>query len=386
MTQHKPTSLHVQAYNFINLCRDDIVPFWANHGVDRKQGGFYERLHFDGTPDLRTARRLRVTSRQIYAFAHASVAGWVDERALVNWAVDYLVSTPRHRDGAPGFVHLLDADGSICDARRDLYDHAFHILALSWAYRATGDAQILALAIETLAFVDEAMGCVKGGWQEGDATALPRRQNPHMHMFEALLALFEASGDTAYLNRAGDIAVLLAERFTDQKTGLLFEDFDDDLVPIRPARIEPGHMAEWCWLLHKYAALKAEAPLDIALILGKHADALAPKGQGFLLDGFDENLNILTPSRRLWGQTEWLKSMLVRFEAGNEGMAVMADALLGRMHSSYFETTTPGLWMDKFDLQGVPLANHVPASIVYHLASAATEVERVMTSMEESAS
>jgi mannose-6-phosphate isomerase len=283
-------------------------------------------------------------------------------------------------------VHLLDADGSICDARRDLYDHAFHILALSWAYRATGDAQILALAIETLAFVDEAMGCAQGGWFEGCPASLPRRQNPHMHMFEALLALFEASGDTAYLNRAGDIAVLLAERFIDPDTGLLFENFDDDLVPIRPARIEPGHMAEWCWLLHKYATLTAEPPLGIALTLGKHADALAPKGQGFLLDGFDENLNILTPSRRLWGQTEWLKSMLVRFEAGDEDMSVMADALLRRIRGSYFEENLPGLWMDQFDLQEAPMATHVPASIVYHLVSAATEVERVMTSMEESAS
>jgi mannose-6-phosphate isomerase len=376
-------SLEQSARHFINLCRDEIVPLWAKAGVDRKSGGFYERLHFDGTPDLRAARRLRVTSRQIYAFAHASIAGWADERTLVNWAVDYLVGTSRHRDGAPGFVHLLDADGSICDARRDLYDHAFHILALSWAYRATGDAQILALAIETLAFVDEAMGCAQGGWLEGDPTVLPRRQNPHMHMFEALLALFEASGDVTYLKRADDIALLLAERFTDSKTGLLFEYFDAGLVPLHPAQIEPGHMAEWCWLLHRHAILKAEAPLGMASALGQQADALAPKGQGFLLDGFDESLNILTPSRRLWGQTEWLKSMLARLESGDEDMAIHAGALLRRLQGSYFETTMPGLWMDQFDLQGAPMANHVPASIVYHLVSAATEVERILKTREE---
>ncbi|PHS21226.1 MAG: hypothetical protein COA85_13210, partial [Robiginitomaculum sp.] len=79
---------------FIKWCRDDVLPFWKSHGVDHKSGGFYEQLHFDGTPDNQAVRRLRVSSRQIYAYSQASVLGWMDARALVNWAVDYLVSKP----------------------------------------------------------------------------------------------------------------------------------------------------------------------------------------------------------------------------------------------------------------------------------------------------
>ena len=368
---------------FIKWCRDDVLPFWQSHGVDHKSGGFYEQLHFDGMPDDQAVRRLLVTSRQIYAYSQASVLGWMDARALVNWAVDYLVSKPRYGDDGPGFVHLLHPDGTVCDARRDLYDHAFHILALSWAYRATNDAQILTLAKETLAFVDEAMETANGGWQEGLPAHLPRRQNPHMHMFEALLALYEASGDRAILKRVDDITVLLAERFTDPKTGILFEDFNADLSPIRPARVEPGHMAEWCWLLHKRAAIQGTAPDNLAIIMGKNADAYAPEGHGFLLDAFDENANILTPTRRLWGQTEWLKSMLVRFEAGDTIMAEQAGALLRRVQASHLDTALAGLWVDQFDLDGTPVSEHVPASIVYHLVSAAAEAQSVIKNMKD---
>ncbi len=370
---------------FVKWCRDDVLPFWHHHGVDHKLGGFYEQLHFDGTPDGQVARRLRVTSRQIYAFSQASILGWMDARALVNWAVDYLVSKPRYGGDEPGFVHLLHPDGTVGDTRRDLYDHAFHILALSWAYRATKDTQILALAQETLAFVDEAMGAPNGGWQEGLPVQLPRRQNPHMHMFEALLALYEASNDQAILKRLDNIAALLAERFIDPKTGALFEDFNADLTPIRPARVEPGHMAEWCWLLHKHVEIQGGKPDGLARTMGQNAGTYAPQGHGFLLDGFDENGNILTPTRRLWGQTEWLKSMLVRYEAGNLQMAEPVATLLHRLHGSYFDSSLAGLWVDQFDLDGNPMSEHVPASIVYHLVSAAAEAQSVLENMKDMA-
>ncbi len=382
MTQDGPASLNTEVQKFIRLCRDDVLPLWAGRGVDRGRGGFYEQVNFDGTPDEQALRRVRVSSRQIYAFSHASLLGWGDYRELVSWGVDYLVSTALRRDGEPGFVHLLDADGAVCDTRRDLYDHAFHILGLSWAYRATNDSQMLELAEDTLAFVDESMGAPHGGWCEGIPATMPRRQNPHMHMYEALLALYEASGDHGYLRRADEIFMLLVERFIDTKTGLLFEFFEQDLAPVNPATIEPGHMAEWCWLLHSRAALsKAEIPV-LAQQLGQHADDYAFGADGFLLDAYNADGKVIVPSRRLWGQTEWLKSMFARLNNNTE-MAGQASRLLHRIDDSYFDVKVPGLWMDQFDLDGRPMAEHVPASIVYHLVSAAGEAERVLTKAKD---
>ncbi len=376
-------SFDLSAQHFVNWCAGDVLPLWAKRGVDRMRGGFFEQLHFDGTPDEGATRRIRVSARQIYAFSHASMLGWMDGRELVNWGVDYLINSVQKRDGEPGFAHLLDSDGNICDHRRDLYDHAFHILAFSWASRATGDSQMLGKAIETLAFVDEAMGAKRGGWYEGLPTNLPRRQNPHMHMLEALLALYEASNDPDYLQRADRVIALLQERFIDPKSGLLFEFFNEEWTPITPAVIEPGHMAEWCWLLHYRSSFEDTKPAPLALQLGTLADGYAEQGGGFLLDAFDANGKATKLTRRLWGQTEWLKSMLVRSGAHSGAMQNMAGAHLQRINKSYLNTEVSGLWIDQFDQDGQKISKHVPASIVYHLVSAAAETERAMTTIKD---
>ena len=59
----------------------------------------------------------------------------------------------------------------------------------------------------------------------------PRRQNPHMHLFEALLNLWMNTRDPRYLERAGEIFDLFARRFFEPKAGVLLEYFDDALAP-----------------------------------------------------------------------------------------------------------------------------------------------------------
>ncbi len=365
------------ARRFVHWCVHDMLPLWRQNGVDRRHGGFFEQLRLDGTPDTRAVRRVRVAARQIYAFSHASLLDWMEARSLVGWGVDYLVSAAWRRDGEPGFVHLLDADGAVCDARRDLYDHAFLIMALSWASRACSDVQMLHLAEQVLAYVDEAMAAPDGGWLEGVPARLPRRQNPHMHMLEALLALFEASRDAHYLNRADALIALMQTRFLEPHSGLLLEDFDQDLHPLKPPRIEPGHIAEWCWLLHYRARLDKRAAPALAADFGARADAYGVQYDGFLPDAVNLSGEAITDSRRLWGQTEWLKSLCVR------GQTKEAAALLHRLEGSYLEASVPGLWMDAFDLHGHPLCHEVPASIVYHLTSAAAETQRLLDGVKE---
>jgi len=200
-----------------------------------------------------------------------------------------------------------------------------------------------------------------------------------MHMLEALLALYEASNDPQYLRRADGVIALLQERFIDPKSGLLFEFFDEKLVPIKPAIIEPGHMAEWCWLLHRRSMLAEKADFPLMKQLGVHADGYASMGDGYLLDAFNQDGTVAMPTRRLWGQTEWLKSIFARMDTPTSVMQPKATALLERINKSYLNTKIRGLWIDQFDLEGQKMSKYVPASIVYHLVSAAAEIEGVKT-------
>jgi mannose-6-phosphate isomerase len=368
---------------FVNWCRHTLLPFWAKNAFDSTKGGFFEQFHFDGSPDRNTHRRVRVASRQIYSFSHAKQLGWTDQTNLILNGVDWLMDKAWCRDGNPGFVHLVDDTGNPVDTKRDLYDHAFHILGLSWAFQATRDRQILGLARECFAFVEEALASKSGGWLEDDIGTSRRRQNPHMHMFEALMALFQASGDHAFLARADEILSLLEKSFISKQSGALLEFFDENWKPEFPAIVEPGHMAEWFWLTHqrRQLDLPSEIPTGLKNFL-QMAEEFGRQESGFLIDACQEDRQPKVSACRLWGQTEWLKALLADFEA-NETANDDICSLIDRIIDQYLTTDVPGLWIDQISLQGAPLSQRVPASIIYHLVSAAAEVERVLISPKQ---
>ncbi len=113
----------------------DSLPFWSTTGWDAKQGGFHERCDFRGRPDASALRRTRVQWRQIYVLAHASMLGWHDGLRLAFQGLEHMLLRAWSPDGKPGFVEVLNPDGSVAKAHRDSYDHAFALLALGWLAR-----------------------------------------------------------------------------------------------------------------------------------------------------------------------------------------------------------------------------------------------------------
>src|SRR5260370_13257291 len=110
----------------------------------------------------------------------------------------------RGGDGRDGWIFSIRRDGAVADPCRDFYAHTFVLLAIASYVQATGKRQALALADETLAFVDRHLRAAKGGgFLEGlPPSNAPRRHNPHMHMHDRLLARSESSRAAPYLSRA----------------------------------------------------------------------------------------------------------------------------------------------------------------------------------------
>jgi mannose/cellobiose epimerase-like protein (N-acyl-D-glucosamine 2-epimerase family) len=78
---------------------------------------------------------------------------------------------------------------------RDTYDHAFVLLALSTVYRLSHDAQVRGEITSLLNFLDADLRSPHGGFVEGFGATFPSRQNPQMHLFEAMIATFDATED-----------------------------------------------------------------------------------------------------------------------------------------------------------------------------------------------
>jgi N-acylglucosamine 2-epimerase (GlcNAc 2-epimerase) len=229
---------------------DHSLPLWAGEGWDSAAGGFVERLDSEGRADYQAPRRVRVQARQIYCFAKAAQMGWYPQgRDIAIKGMDYLLTKARSPDGRPGFVHVLSPDGSTIDPARDTYDHAFVLLALATLYQLTNDAQLLQEIASLLGFLDRDLRSPHGGYVEGIPATMPRRQNPQMHLFEAMIATFDATRDQVYQSRAGDLFGLFVANLYDPRRQVLGEYFEDDWSRIEPVCVEPGHQAEWVWLL-----------------------------------------------------------------------------------------------------------------------------------------
>jgi mannose/cellobiose epimerase-like protein (N-acyl-D-glucosamine 2-epimerase family) len=363
----------------MSLMIEHSLPLWSREGWDPATGGFVERLNIEGRADRAAPRRVRVQARQVYCFAKAAQLGWYPQgREIAIKGLEYLLAKAKGPDGRPGFVHLLDPDGFVLSPLRDSYDHAFVLLALATVYQLSRDAQVGNEIKSLVAFLDTGLRSPHGGFLEGIPATLPRRQNPHMHLLEAMIATFDATGDPVYQNRAGDLFGLFIANLYDSRRQVLGEYFEEDWSRIEPASVEPGHQAEWVWLLKGFERITG-CPT------GRHRSQLLASAlryrddaTGCLFDEGDADGNIRKFTRRLWPQTEIAKAFIAQAEAGEEGAADEALKALDRLYRHYLRHPISGGWYDQFDRDNRSLVDSIPASSFYHVLCAVAEAERVL--------
>jgi len=358
---------------------DHALPLWSTEGWDAMTGGFVDRLGPDGRADRLAPRRVFVQARQIYCYAKAAQMGWYPQgREIALKGLEYLLGKAKAPDGRPGFVHTLTPDGAVKDPLRDSYDHAFVLLALATVYGLDRDAQVRSEIDGLLAFLDAHLRSPHGGVLEGLPASLPRRQNPQMHLFEAMIATFDATREGVFQNRAGDFFALFLANLYDKQRHVLGEYFEDDWSKIEPVSVEPGHQAEWAWLLKGFERITGCPTGRYRAELLASALRYRDAATGCLVDEGDADGTIRRSSRRLWPQTEIAKAWIAQAEAGEAGAADEARAAMARLERHYLSHPVPGGWYDQFDRDGTSLVATIPASSFYHVLCMVTEADQVL--------
>ncbi|MGH8629831.1 MAG: AGE family epimerase/isomerase, partial [Burkholderiales bacterium] len=182
----------------------------------------------------------------------------------------------RHRNPATCGYGWLLGKGGVFDATNHCYGLAFVLLAYAHALMA-GLKQARPWIDETFELMERRFWSPRHGLYADEAAAdwsalSPYRgQNANMHSCEALLAAFEATGETRYLERAGLIAHNITVRQAALAGDMVWEHYHEDWSVdwdynrndrtniFRPWGYQPGHLTEWAKLL---------------LILERHRDAL----------------------------------------------------------------------------------------------------------------
>ena len=166
---------------------------------------------------------------------------------------------------------------------------------------------------------------------------------------------------------ANFFALFLANLY-DKQRQVLGEYFEDDWSKIEPVSVEPGHQAEWVWLLKGFERITGCPTGRYRGELLASALRYRDEATGCLIDEGDADGRIRRHTRRLWPQTEIAKAWIAQAEAGEVGAADEARAALTRLERHYLSHPVAGGWYDQFDRDGNSLVATIPASSFYHVA------------------
>ena len=381
----RPRSTAIACERAQNFLTQEALPFWSTEGA-YSNGCFVERLDLSGKPVDPGFTRVRVQARQIYVFSHAMLNGVYPLPDLCARATDFFIKSA-WLGPERGWAKLISKNGALIDSTSDLYDISFALFALGWRYRVSKDPRCLKIAHETLDFLDAHMRHPFGGFKNDAEGSLPRAQNPHMHLIEAMNVWIEASRDPRFFELADEIVTLFANRLHDKNSGALGEYFKEDWTPVDGPGgdvVEPGHQFEWAWILGHYGHLSGRLQLNVmSRIMSFGFRYGYDAATGLTIDQVSRDGRPLAMSRRLWPQTEALKACLASAEflgkTDSEKIAKILDSLL-----SHFlrPGPIPGSWIDHFDADWSPIVDKVPATSLYHLTLAFFELMRLRPLLE----
>jgi mannose/cellobiose epimerase-like protein (N-acyl-D-glucosamine 2-epimerase family) len=243
---------------------EKIVNFYYPECIDEKLGGYINQFRDDGSIFDDQTKHLVGTCRFVYIFSIAAILTEKSEyKEAARHGVQFLLN--HHRQSKGGYAWILEGL-KVNDATNHCYGHAFVLLAFATSLKA-GIQESAEPLVETFnlmerhfwrqadrLYVDE----ISSDWSIVDPY---RGQNANMHTCEAMIAAFEATGETNYLDRATALAIRVCVDMTKQSDGMIWEHYDKNWDPdwqynlddpknlFRPFGYLIGHWMEWAKLL-----------------------------------------------------------------------------------------------------------------------------------------
>ncbi|MGQ7845816.1 AGE family epimerase/isomerase [Granulosicoccus sp. 3-233] len=210
------------------------------------------------------SRQLVGSARYVVNYATAyRLYGKTNHRQWAERGLDYLTQVHRQENGR--YAWLLEKD-EVVDDRVMAYGHAFVLLAAASCLRAGVESARQTL-YEVHAFMEryfwDDTACAYADERNASLEQLDdyRGQNANMHMCEALLAAWQATADSSFLDRAERLAERFALDLASQSGGQIWEHYDQNWQVdmqynidkpndrYKPWGFQPGHQVEWSKLL-----------------------------------------------------------------------------------------------------------------------------------------
>lgn len=346
-------------------------PIWFERAIDWDRGGFFDSLDLASARNAADRKRLRVAARQIFAFSCALDIGFDDGRRAIHHGLDFIFQRARHPEG--GFTSDFDLSSSQINKRRDSYDLAFVIFALAHSYRHLMDTKLLDEALALAHLFEHSLRHPSGGFLEGLPAQLPRRQNPHMHLFEACIAWIPYDRTGTFRRLCVEASELLLDRFLVSENGAILEYYNDDWSQ-PPGElngcVEPGHLYEWYWLLSSFEEATGTHVAAKERIY-EYADRFGYNWEtGLLFGEISTDGRARKASVRLWPHTERVRAELQYMKRHPEAPLSKLKTALDAIWR-FLDCPIPGLWFERFDAENLRfVVEPAPATSLYHITGA----------------
>ncbi|MBU2977195.1 AGE family epimerase/isomerase [Alteromonas sp. C1M14] len=374
---------NLAATRFDQWLTQSVYDKWCSEGF-ASNGAAIERFTADGVADWQADKRIRVQARQLFSMCYGYKQGFLPQGPTfvkgINKYIDSVCG-----DYLPGYYPMsIDANNQIKNNDSDLYDIAFFLLAYAWQFDALGDNSALDKARRLTDHFDKTLASEHGGWLEGTYAHDVRRQNPHMHLFEAFMQLYLFTQDPYWKQFADKIFALFENHFFDSEYGVIREYFTPSwkISPEKGDIIEPGHLMEWVWLLNRYEQISGQDMSTYCdALYAKAKEFGLPEGGKWLIDTVKPDGSSPANTSRCWPMTEWIKAALVMAERHPNSEDYGEDAILAinGLVDGFGHPARTNQYVDSIDTNGTILDPLMPASSLYHLSMAHYEVMRAVT-------
>ncbi len=326
--------------------RQNILPFWINHTVDRERGGFYGEITNDLVIRKDAPRGALLTSRILWTYS-AAYRRYQNPAYLTmaDWAFEDLIQ--RFWDETyGGLFWMVGVDGTLLRPGKQIYGQAFGIYALAEYYAATGReeplqrAQAIFQAMEEHSYDPVHRGYYEAFARDWGAVADMRlsavdlnemkSMNTHLHVMEAFTNLLRVWPDALLRTRQAELIDVMMTHIVNPETAQMTLFFSE-AWEARSHDVSYGHDIEASWLLVESTEVLGDPALDarakelsVRMARAVYEQGLDPDG-GIVYERGPEGLTDST--KQWWPQAEAAVGFLNAYQLS--GSAPFLEAALG---------------------------------------------------------
>jgi mannose 2-epimerase len=370
-----------------------LLPFWMDNAPDAGAGGVLSYFDRHGKATGETDKPFLMQARWLFTMSSVHRAGYGGGRcAELAQQEARFISEHYWDDKYDGWFWIANRQGEPFVLDKVGYGHCFGIYAFSEYFLATGDPLGKEMALRSYDAVSRHMVDTRHGgylelltrdWRPGPGGRYGgdrKSMDVHMHMMEAMTALYEMTGLPSHRRRLEEDIDLILTRMLHPQTGLGYMQFTYDFQPLqriifatewgrdaRPSegaapidQTSPGHNVELAWLLLHAADILGVPRAQYAHVLRTQCDHCAEFGIDPEYGGVYADVPMTRPTtqteKQFWQQAEVLIGMLDAYQLlGDEKYWRAFRNVYDFLFSKMVVLEAGGEWYERLDRFGTPI-------------------------------